>query len=221
MPVYNEESTLREIIRRVQDVPITKEIIAVDDGSSDQSRAILQELEKQYDNLRALHQSPNAGKGASIRKALPLVTGDIVIIQDADLEYNPQEYPQLIAPIVDHDIDVVYGSRFLGSHSAMFFWHYVGNRFLSLVTNILYNTVITDMETCYKAFRSEVITKLPLKANRFDIEPEITAKILKRGFRVFEVPIVYVGRDFSEGKKISWRDGFMALWTLIKYRFVN
>jgi len=200
-------------------VPLDKELIAVNDASTDRSAAILDGLAAP--DFTVLHHAKNQGKGAAIRTGLTAVTGDIVVIQDADLEYDPGEFPKLIDPIVKGHADVVYGSRFLGSHSAMFFWHYLGNRFLSLVTNVLYNTVITDMETCYKAFRAPVITGITIKANRFDFEPEITAKVLKQGCRVFEVPIVYVGRGFSEGKKITWRDGFSALWTLCKYRFLD
>jgi glycosyltransferase involved in cell wall biosynthesis len=219
IPTYNEEQTIEEIVRRVRAVPLEKELIAVNDASTDRSGAILDSLAAP--DFKVLHHERNQGKGAAIRTGLTAVTGDIVVIQDADLEYDPGEFPKLIEPIIKGHADVVYGSRFLGSHSAMFFWHYVGNRFLSLMTNILYNTVITDMETCYKAFRAPVITGITIKANRFDFEPEITAKVLKQGCRVFEVPIVYIGRDFSAGKKITWRDGFAALWTLLKYRVVN
>ena len=219
IPAYNEEKTIAEIVRRVRAVPLDKEIIAVNDASSDQSGAILDGLAAP--DFKVLHHAQNRGKGAAIRTGLAAVTGDIVVIQDADLEYDPGEFPKLIEPIVKGHADVVYGSRFLGSHSAMFFWHFLGNRFLSLVTNVLYNTVITDMETCYKAFRAPIITGIRFKANRFDFEPEITAKVLKQGCRVFEVPIVYVGRGFAEGKKITWRDGFSALWTLLKYRVVD
>lgn len=217
IPTYNEEGTIEEIIRRVRAVPLETELIAVNDASTDRSGEILDRLAGP--GLKVLHHAVNQGKGAAIRTGLGAVTGDIVVIQDADLEYNPEEFPKLIEPIVTRGVDVVYGSRFLGSHSAMFFWHYLGNRFLSLMTNILYNTVITDMETCYKAFRAEVLKGIEIKANRFDFEPEITAKVLKRGCKLFEVPIVYVGRDYAAGKKITWRDGFVALWTLIKYRF--
>ncbi|HNW91585.1 MAG TPA: glycosyltransferase family 2 protein [bacterium] len=219
IPTYNEEKTIEEIVRRVRAVPLDKELIAVNDASTDRSAAILDGLAAP--DFTVLHHAKNQGKGAAIRTGLTAVTGDIVVIQDADLEYDPGEFPKLIDLIVKGHADVVYGSRFLGSHSAMFFWHYLGNRFLSLVTNVLYNTVITDMETCYKAFRAPVITGITIKANRFDFEPEITAKVLKQGCRVFEVPIVYVGRGFSEGKKITWRDGFSALWTLCKYRFLD
>lgn len=217
IPTYNEEGTIEEIIRRVRTVPLDLELIAVNDASTDRSGEILDRLAGP--GLKVLHHAVNRGKGAAIRTGIGAVTGDIVVIQDADLEYNPEEFPKLIEPIITRGVDVVYGSRFLGSHSAMFFWHYLGNRFLSLMTNILYNTVITDMETCYKAFRAEVIKGIEIKANRFDFEPEITAKVLKRGCKLFEVPIIYVGRDYAAGKKITWRDGFVALWTLIKYRF--
>lgn len=219
IPTYNEERTIEEIVRRVRAVPLDKEIIAVNDASRDRSGAILDGMAGP--DFKVLHHAKNQGKGAAIRTGLAAVTGDIVVIQDADLEYDPGEFPKLVEPIIKGHADVVYGSRFLGSHSAMFFWHYVGNKFLSLVTNILYNTVITDMETCYKAFRAPIITSITIKANRFDFEPEITAKVLKRGCRVFEVPIVYIARGFSEGKHITWRDGFSALWTLFKYRIMD
>lgn len=219
IPTYNEEKTIEEIVRRVRAVPIDKEIIAVNDASRDRSGEILDRLAAP--DFKVLHHAKNQGKGAAIRTGMTAVTGDIVVIQDADLEYDPGEFPKLIDPIIKGHADVVYGSRFLGSHSAMFFWHYLGNKFLSLTTNILYNTVITDMETCYKAFRAPIITGITIKANRFDFEPEITAKVLKQGCRVFEVPIVYVGRGFAEGKHITWRDGFSALWTLFKYRIMD
>ena len=218
MPVYNERKTLEEIVRRVQAVSIEKEIIMVDDGSTDGTREILKKLAQQ-DNIKVYLHKKNKGKGAALSTGLKHISGDLVIFQDADLEYHPEEYPALVSPIERGEADVVYGSRFKGSGRAFLFWHKVGNVFLNLITNLLYNSTLTDMETCYKMFRRDVIEGLEIRSNRFNVEPEITAKILKHGYKVFEVPITYSGRDFSEGKKITWRDGFSALWTLLKYRF--
>jgi glycosyltransferase involved in cell wall biosynthesis len=217
IPVYNEKNTIRQIVERVQAVPITKEIIIVDDGSRDGTRDILKDLAKQ-ENIKVILHDKNKGKGAALSTGLQHISGDFVIFQDADLEYHPEEYPRLLEPIQKEYADVVYGSRFKGSGRAFLFWHKVGNIFLNFITNILYNSTLTDMETCYKMFRRDVIKGITIESNRFNVEPEITAKILKRGYKVFEVPITYSGRDFSEGKKITWRDGFSALWTLIKYR---
>lgn len=220
MPVYNERETIEEIVSRVLGSSLRVELIAVDDGSTDGSREILEELGDKK-GFRFLLQAKNQGKGAAVRRGFAKTTGDIVIIQDADLEYSPEEYPDLIDLIVRGKADAVYGSRFLGRHRAFLFTHYVGNRFLTLVTNILYNTILTDMETCFKAIRGDVVRRLPLRENRFGIEPEITAKLFKMGCRVYEVPITYEGRGYEEGKKISWKDGIEALWVLIKYRFVD
>lgn len=219
IPVYNEANTIKEIIKRVRNVDIKKEIVVVDDGSTDGTREILPGMSS--DDLIILYHERNMGKGAAIRTGLKHITNDIVIIQDADLEYNPQDYHALIKPILEGNADVVYGSRFLGPHRAFLFWHYVGNKLLTLVTNILYDTILTDMETGYKAFKAEVFKDIEIRSNRFDFEPEITSKVLKRGYRVFEVPITYSGRDYSEGKKISWKDGFSALVALIRYRFME
>ncbi len=228
IPAYNERHTIEEILRRVKETPIDadlhveKEIIIVDDGSTDGTREILARIAEEQPDVRVLFHDRNQGKGAAIRTALRYATGDYVVIQDADLEYDPRDYSVLLRPLVEGKADVVYGSRFLGPHRAFLFLHYLGNKFLNLVTNILYDTILTDMETCYKMFRTDVIKSLPLKARGFEFEPEVTAKVLKRGYRVFEVPISYSGRDFSEGKKIHpWKDGLRALWTLIKYRFVD
>jgi glycosyltransferase involved in cell wall biosynthesis len=199
---------------------VEKEIIAIDDGSTDGSRDILAEEAKAGD-LLILHHDQNRGKGAAVRTGIEQATGDIILIQDADLEYDPRDYPQLIRPIVEERVTVVYGSRFLGPRKAMLFWHMLGNKLLTLTTNILYNAILSDMETCYKCFRADVVKDIPLHAKRFELEPEITAKVLKRGHRIFEVPISYYGREYDEGKKISWRDAPLAFWTLIKYRFVD
>ena len=219
MPVYNERTTIDAIVRRVLAVPLRVELIVVDDGSTDGSGAILDALQREL-GFTLLHQA-NAGKGAALRKAFAGVSGDIVVIQDADLEYSPEEYPQLLDLIVKGKADVVYGSRFLGRHRAFMFAHYVGNRLLTLATNILYNTMLTDMETCYKVMRVEVLRSMTLHSNGFGIEPELTAKIFKRGYRVFEVPITYDGRGYEQGKKITWTAGFTALWVLLKYRFTE
>jgi glycosyltransferase involved in cell wall biosynthesis len=217
MPVFNERTTVEEIIRRVLAVPLRIELIVVDDGSTDGSGAILDRLKEELPF--ALIRQPNAGKGAALRRGFTAVTGDIVLIQDADLEYSPEEYPALIELIESGHADVVYGSRFLGRHRVFLFTHYVGNRIVTLATNVLYNTMLTDMETCYKAMRVEVLRSFALHSDGFGIEPEITAKIFKRGYRVYEVPITYAGRGYDEGKKITWTAGLVALWVLLKYRF--
>jgi len=219
MPVYNERTTIEEIVRRVLAVPLRIELIVVDDGSIDGTSEILDALQPEL-KFTLLRQK-NAGKGAALRRGFAAVTGDLVVVQDADLEYSPEEYPQLIELICDGKADVVYGSRFLGRHRAFLFAHYVGNKFLTLATNVLYNTILTDMETCYKAMRTDVIRSMTLKSNGFGIEPELTAKIFKRGYRVYEVPITYAGRNYDQGKKITWTAGFVALWVLLKYRFTE
>lgn len=219
IPVYNEKDTIRDILERVKAVDIEKEIILVDDFSTDGSREILKGLAANGE--RVFFHERNMGKGAALRTGFAHVTGDYCIVQDADLEYDPEDYHKLIAPVLKGKAEVVYGSRFTGEHRNMFFHHWMGNKFLTLVTNLLYNTTISDMETCYKLFRSDIIKSVKIRSNRFNFEPEITAKVLKKGFRIYEVPISYAGREFSEGKKITWRDGFSALWTLFKYRFVD
>jgi glycosyltransferase involved in cell wall biosynthesis len=219
IPVYNEAATIRQILARVRSSPIDKEIVIVDDGSTDGTREIL--AEEADSGTRIIQHDRNRGKGVAIRTGLKHAVGDYVLIQDADLEYDPADYEALLRPIQRGKATVVYGSRFLGEHKAMLFWHSVGNRLLTLVTNVLYDTTLTDMETCYKLIPTELIREIPLRARRFDFEPEITAKILRRGHRIYEVPISYAGRELHEGKKISWRDGFPALYALIKYRFVD
>ncbi len=220
MPVFNERGTIDEIIGRVLAVPLRIELIVVDDGSTDGTRDRLVALQRERGFVLLL-QPGNLGKGAALRAGFERVTGNVVVIQDADLEYSPEDYPQLLELIFQGRADVVYGSRFLGRHRVFLFTHYVGNRLLTLVTNILYNTMLTDMETCYKAMRVEVLRSFRLRSNGFGIEPEITAKIFKRNYRVYEVPITYDGRGYEEGKKITWRDGVVALWVLIKYRFTE
>jgi glycosyltransferase involved in cell wall biosynthesis len=218
MPVFNEIRTIDEIIARVLAVPLRVELIVVDDCSTDGTRDHLVELQKAH-GFTLLLQERNQGKGAALRRGFTVVRGDVVAIQDADLEYSPEEFPQLMEFIVDGRADVVYGSRFLGRHRVFLFTHYLGNRVLTLLTNILYNTMLTDMETCYKVMRREVLEGLKLESNGFGIEPEITAKIFRRGYRVYEIPITYDGRGYDEGKKIGWKDGVVALWVLLKYRF--
>jgi len=220
MPVYNERRTLDEIVERVLAVPVRIELIAVDDASSDGSRERLLELSGQR-RFKVLLQDRNQGKGAAVRRGIDAASGDVIVIQDADLEYSPEEYPELLDLIVRGKADAVFGSRFIGRHRCFLFTHYLANLFLNLATNVLYNTTLTDMETCFKVVRAELLKSLPLRSDRFGIEPEITAKLFKRGARVYEVPITYEGRDYAEGKKISWRDGVPALWTLLKYRFVD
>jgi glycosyltransferase involved in cell wall biosynthesis len=209
---------------RIAEAPLPKEItekeiIAVDDGSSDGTRELLAPLQKA--GVAVLRHEKNRGKGAAIRTALDRASGDIILIQDADLEYDPRDYPALLQPIIENRAKVVYGSRFLGPRMAMFFWHMLANMALTLMTNILYDAILSDMETGYKAFRAEVIKNVPLRSRRFDFEPEITAKVLKHGQRIFEVPISYFGREYAEGKKIGMKDGFVAIWTLLKYRIVD
>ena len=220
IPVYNEKQTIQQVIAQVQQAPYQKEIIIVDDGSSDGTREILQQSQWP-ENVHIFYHEKNRGKGAGIRTAVQYASKEVIVIQDADLEYDPKDLAVVLRPIIDGKADVVYGSRFLGIHRAFLFWHYLGNKLLTLLTNVLYNNMLTDMETGYKAFRAPILKSMTIRSNRFDFEPEITAKVLKRHYRIYEVPIYYAGRDFEEGKKITWRDAFPALWALIKFRFID
>ena len=219
MPVYNEQRTLQAVIERVLSASLEVEVLCVDDGSTDASRQILAELQSQHPQIKVFLQPKNMGKGAALRRGIQEATGDYVIIQDADLEYDPNDYPLLLGPLDSGQADVVYGSRFMGSgpHRVLYYWHSVGNWLLTLLSNMITNLNMTDMETCYKAFRREVIQSIPLEEDRFGFEPEVTVKIAKRGLRVFEVGISYSGRTYAEGKKIGWKDGVRALWCLVKY----
>lgn len=227
VPVFNERHTLAKLLDRVREVPIPKEIILVDDASTDGTREAITEIQRSWpadssNELRVLLQPQNAGKGAAVRRGIEQVKGDITLIQDADLEYNPAEYPQLLAPILNGDADVVYGSRFLGGpRRVLFFRHTMGNRLLTFLSNLCTDLNLTDMETCYKVFRTEVLKRINLKSNRFGMEPEITAKIAQMGCRVYEIPISYHGREYWEGKKIGWKDGISAIWTILKYSFMD
>ena len=221
VPVFNERATVVEIVRRMRavELPVEREIVVVDDGSDDGTGDVLTQLRDS--TVRVVKHARNRGKGAAIRTGLETSTGDLVLVQDADLEYDPNDWPRLLTPVLKGRARVVYGSRFTGERRNMLFLHWVGNRFLSLVTNVLYNSTLSDMETCYKLFDRHVLDGVRLRAERFDFEPEFTAKVLRRGIRIYEVPISYAGREPNEGKKITWYDGVIALWTLVKYRFVD
>ena len=219
IPVYNEKDTVKKIVERVQAVDLVKEIILVDDYSTDGTREILPNFVSE--NIKVVLQEKNQGKGAAIREGVQHVSGDYVIIQDADLEYDPQDYLKLIIPVISGKAQIVYGSRFKGEHKFSTLSHLLGNKILTWLTNFLYQAILTDMETCYKLIPAKLLKEMPLRANRFDFEPEVTAKILKRGFKILELPISYSGREFHEGKKISWKDGFAAIWALLKYRFYD
>lgn len=224
IPVYNEARTIVPVLEMVSRAPaahLEKELIVVDDGSHDGTREILQKLDAAQYGAKIFFHEKNQGKGAALRTAQGHASGDIIIIQDADLEYSPEEFDNLLKPILDGHADVVYGSRLSGGKvtRAFHFTHYLGNKFLSLLTNVLYNSTLTDMETCYKVFRADIFKRVVIRSNRFDFEPEITAKVLKQGVRIYEMPISYFGRDYAEGKKITWKDGFSAIWALLRFRF--
>lgn len=217
IPVYNEKDTILEIVKRVQSVNHEKEIIIVDDGSTDGTTDILKQMN--HTQATVLYHEKNRGKGAAIRTALPKASGDFILIQDADLEYAPADYPHLLEPLLDGRADVVYGSRFTGgTHRVLLFWHYLGNKVFTLLTNLLYNVNLTDMGSCYKVFRSDILKSMKLRSDGFGFEPEVTAKICKRKLRIYETPISYSGRTYAEGKKITWKDGIVYLWCLLRYR---
>jgi glycosyltransferase involved in cell wall biosynthesis len=220
MPAYNEVDTIDEIVARVDAVPLEKEIIIIDDGSTDGTREKLDEIDKRYDAARVIYHDKNQGKGAALRTGFDAVSGDVVIVQDADLEYDPAEYPILMKPIQEDKADVVFGSRFLGGpHRVLFYWHSVGNHFLTTLSNMFTNLNLTDMETCYKMFRAEVLEQVNIRSFDFAFEPEFTAKVARKRYRIWEVPISYSGRTYEEGKKIGWRDGVVALWAVLRYSF--
>lgn len=225
IPVFNEEKTIAECLKRVKEAKllsgVKREIIVVNDGSTDSSLSKIKNQESRVKNLKTVSYKQNKGKGYAIQQGLKKAKGEYVLIQDGDLEYDPNDYQKLLTPIIEKKTEVVYGSRFLGERRSMFFWHMIGNKFLSLLTNVLYNSTISDMEVGYKIFPRKLLESFNLKENRFGFEPEVTAKVLKRGIRIYEVPISYTGREFEEGKKITWRDGIKAVFYLFKYRFFN
>ncbi len=223
IPVYNEAQTIRSLIERVLAVPVDKEVILVDDCSTDGTRKVLTDLQAQLPQIRVLFHEVNRGKGAALRTGFAAATGDMVIVQDADMEYDPAEYPRLIAPILDGRADVVFGSRFAGGdcHRVLYYWHSLGNRFLTMLSNMFTNLNLTDMEVCYKVFRREILQSITLEEDRFGFEPEITAKVARKHCRIYEVGISYAGRTYEEGKKIGWRDGVRAIWCILKYNLLR
>lgn len=225
IPVYNEARTVDQLLGMVlrANTGLETEIVVVDDCSSDGTRAVLERAKNEHPNMVLLSHDRNQGKGAALRTGFAAATGDIVLIQDADLEYDPKEYPHLLQPILDGHADVVFGSRFLGggAHRVVFYWHYVGNKVLTMLSNMMTNLDLTDMEVCYKVFRKEVLKDITIRENRFGFEVEITAKVARKKWRIYEVPISYYGREYTEGKKITWKDGFRALWCILKYRFMD
>jgi glycosyltransferase involved in cell wall biosynthesis len=224
IPVYNEKETIEEVLARVKKAKIPgikKEIIIIDDASTDGTGEILKKLKLENPDLKIFCHQKNQGKGGAIITGLNWATGNFVVIQDADLEYDPQDISRLLMPIIDGKAEVVYGSRFTGEHRNMLFWHMIGNKLLTFLVNIAYNTTLSDMEVCYKLFKKEILKDIVLKEKRFGFDPEITVKVLKRGYRIYEVPVSYCGREFDQGKKITWKDGFRVLWVLIKYRFLE
>ena len=225
IPAYNEVHTVDRLLGMVTqvDTGLVTELVVVDDGSTDGTQAVLEQARSRYPNMVLLRHEKNQGKGAALRTGFAVATGDVVLVQDADLEYDPKEYPHLLHPILDGHADVVFGSRFLGggAHRVVFYWHYVGNRLLTMLSNMMTNLNLTDMEVCYKVFRKEVLRDIRICENRFGFEVEITAKVARKKWRIYEVPIAYYGRDYAEGKKITWKDGFRALWCILKYRFVD
>jgi glycosyltransferase involved in cell wall biosynthesis len=225
IPVYNEVQTVDQLISTVLQVEtgLSVELVVVDDCSSDGTRAVLEHVRKKHSEMVLLFHERNQGKGAALRTGFAATTGDIVLVQDADLEYDPHEYPNLLRPILDGHADVVFGSRFLGggAHRVVFYWHYVGNKVLTMLSNMMTNLNLTDMEVCYKVFKREVLKDIKIRENRFGFEVEITAKVARKKWRIYEVPISYYGRDYAEGKKITWKDGFRALWCILKYRLVD
>jgi len=223
IPVYNEVGTIAEVIGHISHLYPNAEVIVVDDGSTDGTREILEKVvqDNRQHGIQALFHEKNRGKGAAVRTGLDQAVGEIIVIQDADLEYHPEDYPVAVKLIEDGYADAVYGSRFLGPHRCFLFWHYAANKLLTLLCNMLYNTILTDMETGFKVFRADVLRSLDIRSSTFDFEVEVTAKLLKRGYRVYEIPITYTGRRYEEGKKITWKDGFRAVWAIIRYRLAD